>query len=70
MDTYIKNKVASCEHCIRRKAGLDKSKLVNITSTTHMETVCLDYLTYWRPKGGFEKPWKSQITFLGMPKLF
>ena len=45
MDTYIKNKVASCERCIRRKAGPDRGKLVNITSTTPMEIVCLDYLS-------------------------
>ena len=55
MDTYIKNKVASCERCIRRKAGPNRSKLVNITSTTPMEIVCLDYLTLERSKGGFEK---------------
>ena len=55
MDTYIKNKVASCKRCIRRKAGPDRSKLVNITSTTPMEIVCLDYLTLERSKGGFEK---------------
>ena len=68
MDTYIKNKVASCERCIRRKAGPDRSKLVNITSTIAMEIVCLDYLTLERSKEGFEK--NIQITFLGMPKLF
>ena len=34
MDTYIANKVASCERCIRRKAGPDRSKLDIITSTT------------------------------------
>ena len=45
MDTYIKNNVASCERCIRRKAGPDKSKPVNITSTAPIEIVCLDYLT-------------------------
>ena len=55
MDTYIKNKVASCERCIRRTAGPDRSKLVNITSTSPMEIVCLDYLTLERSKGGFEK---------------
>ena len=55
MDTYIKNKFTSCERCIRREAGPDRSKLVNITSTTPMEIVCLDYLTLERSKGGFEK---------------
>ena len=55
MDTYIEKKVASCERCIRRKAGLDRGKLVNITSTTPMEIVCLDYHTLERSKGGFEK---------------
>ena len=37
------------------KAGPDRSKLVNITSTTPMEIVWLDYLTLERSKGGFEK---------------
>ena len=55
MNTYIKNKVASCERCNRRKADEDRSKLVNITSTTPMEIVCLDYLTLKRSIGGFEK---------------
>ena len=55
IDTYIKNKVASCERCIKRKAGPDRSKLVNITSTTPMKIVCLDYLTLEISKGGFEK---------------
>ena len=70
MDTYIKNKVASCERCIRRKAGPDRSKLVNITSTTPMEIVCLDYLTLERSKGGFEKILVITDHFLGMSKLF
>ena len=39
-----RRKVASSERCIRRKAGPDRSKLVNVTSTTHKEIVCLDYL--------------------------
>ncbi|MCG8032585.1 MAG: DDE-type integrase/transposase/recombinase, partial [Candidatus Thiodiazotropha taylori] len=55
MDTFVKDKVASCGRCIRRKAGSDKSELVNITSTSPMEIVCLDYLTLEKSKGGFEK---------------
>ncbi|MCG8046231.1 MAG: RNase H-like domain-containing protein [Candidatus Thiodiazotropha endolucinida] len=54
MDTYIKDKIKSCGRCIRRKAGADKSRLVNITSTSPMEIVCLDYLSLERSKGGFE----------------
>ena len=55
MDTYIKNKVASYERSFRRKADQDRSKLVNITSTTHMKSVCLDYLTLNRSNEGIEK---------------
>ena len=55
MDTFIKNKVASCGRCIRRKAGSDRSELVNISSTAPMEIVCLDFLSIERSKGGFEK---------------
>ena len=55
MDTYIKNKVASCGRCIRWKAGSDRSELVNITSTAPMEIVCLDFLSIERSKGFFEK---------------
>ena len=55
MDTFIKNKVASCGRCIRRKAGSDRSELVNITSTAPMESVCLDFLSIERSKGFFEK---------------
>ena len=55
MGAYIKNKVALCERCIRRKAGLDRSKLVNMTSTTPMEIVCLDPLTLERSKGDLKK---------------
>ena len=54
MDTFIKNKVTSCGRCIRRKAGSDRSELVNITSTAPMEIVCLDFLSIERSKGGFE----------------
>ena len=55
MDTYIKNKVASCGRCIRRKTGSDRAELVSITSTAPMEIVCLDFLSIERSKGGFEK---------------
>ena len=55
MDTYIKDRVRTCDRCIRRKTGSGKSaELVNITSTSPMEIVCLDYLSLERSKGGFE----------------
>ena len=55
MDTFIKNKVASCGRCIRRKAGSDRSELVYITSNAPMDSVCLDFLSIERSKGGFVK---------------
>ncbi|MCM8885689.1 MAG: DDE-type integrase/transposase/recombinase, partial [Candidatus Thiodiazotropha sp.] len=55
MDTYIKEKVKACDRCTRRKTGSGKSaELVNISSTSPMELVCLDYLSLERSKGGFE----------------
>ena len=49
------DRVRTCDRCIRRKTGSGKSaELVNITSTSPMEIVCLDYLSLERSKGGFE----------------
>ena len=39
----------------QKESGPDRSKLVNITSTTPMEIVCLDYLTLERSKGDLKK---------------
>ena len=55
MDTYIKDKVRSCDRCILRKSrGGISAELVNISSSSPMEIVCIDYLTLERSKGGFE----------------
>ena len=55
MNKYIKEKVQQCGRCIRRKtAPVKATELVNITSTSPMELVCIDYLSLERSKGGFE----------------
>ena len=55
MDTFIKDKVKSCDHCILRKSrGGISAELVNISSSSPMEIVCIDYLSLERSKGGFE----------------
>ena len=55
IDSFVKDKVRSCDRCIRRKtkAGIS-AELVNIVSTAPMEIVCVDYLSLERSKGGFE----------------
>lgn len=54
MDSYIKDKVAACPRCIRRKSLSSTAPLVTITSSAPMDIVCLDYLSLERSKGGFE----------------
>ena len=55
MDKFIREKVNNCGMCIRRKTGGGRSAtLVNITSSSPMEIVCVDYLSLERSKGGVE----------------
>ena len=54
MAKYIKERSQNCSSCIRRKKTPGKAALVNITSTTQMELVCIDYLSLERSKRGFE----------------
>ena len=53
MDDFVKEKVRACDRCIRRKAvGGKSAELVNITSSSPLEILCLDYLSLDRWKGG------------------
>ena len=55
MDAFVKESVRACDRCIRRKAvGGKSAELVNITSSSPIEIVCLDYLSLERSKGGHE----------------
>ena len=55
IDAYVRDKVQSCERCIKRKSNPGASvELVNITSTAPMEILCIDYLSIERSKGGIE----------------
>lgn len=55
IDSYVKEKVRTCDRCVRRKTNQGKSaELVNIVSSAPMEILCLDYLSLERSKGGFE----------------
>jgi transposase InsO family protein len=54
METFIRDKVAVCDRCIRRKAIPQSASLVNITTSAPMEMICSDYLSLERSKGGFE----------------
>jgi transposase InsO family protein len=54
MDTFIEQKVRSCERCIKRKTQPSTASLVSISSTSPMEIICIDYLSLERSKGGFE----------------
>ena len=55
MNQFIKERVQSCDRCIRRKtAPVKAASLVNITSSAPMELVCIDYLSLERSKGGYE----------------
>ena len=55
MDAFVKESVRACDQCIGRKAvGGKSAELVNITSSSPMEIVCLDYLSLERSKSGHE----------------
>ena len=54
MAKYIKESAKKRGSYIRRKITPGKAALVNITSTTPTELVCIDYLSLERSKGGFE----------------
>ncbi|MCG8049379.1 MAG: RNase H-like domain-containing protein, partial [Candidatus Thiodiazotropha endolucinida] len=55
MDGDIESKVRHCGRCVRRKTRpVPAAELVNITSSTPLELVCIDYLSLEVSKGGFE----------------
>ncbi|XP_052224106.1 uncharacterized protein LOC127839760 [Dreissena polymorpha] len=54
IDTFVRDKVASCPRCIRRKAAPDSASLVPIFTSAPMDMICVDYLSLERSKGGFE----------------
>ena len=55
LNKFVAEKVRSCGRCIRRKTAPTKAaRLVNITSSSPMELVCIDYLSLEISKGGFE----------------
>ena len=55
MDVFIKAKIRTCDRCILPKSrGGISAELVNITSSSPMEIVCIDYLSLERSKGGIE----------------
>ena len=53
MAKFITERVQKCKSCTRRQKASGKATFVNITSTTPMELVCIDYLSLERSKGGF-----------------
>ena len=50
MNTFIKDKVKSCDW---KSRGRISAELVNISSSSPMEIICIDYLSLERSKGGF-----------------
>ena len=51
----VERKIKQCDRCIRRKSNTNvQAPLVNITTSTPLELVCIDFLTLERSKGGFE----------------
>ena len=55
LNKFVAEKVRSCGRCIRRKTAPTKAAgLVNITSSSPMELVCIDNLSLEMSKGGFE----------------
>ena len=55
LNKFVTEKARSCGRCIRRKPAPTKAAgLVDITSSSPMELVCIDYLSLEMSKGGFE----------------
>jgi transposase InsO family protein len=54
MDAWIEEKVHQCMRCRKRKTLPSIAPLVNITSSSPMEILCIDFLSLERSKGGFE----------------
>lgn len=54
MDGYVADSVRKCGRCIRRKSRATTAELTPIESTAPMETICVDFLSLERSKGGFE----------------
>lgn len=54
MDTWIEEKVKSCDRCIRRKTLPSTATLCPIQSSAPMEIICIDFLSLEKSKGGYE----------------
>ena len=55
MEKDVQNMIHQCGRCIRRKtAPTKKAELVNITTSSPMELVCIDFLSQEPSKGGHE----------------
>ena len=55
MDRDVQNMIRQCGRCIRRKTAVKKkAELVNITTSSPMELVCIDFLSLEPSKGGHE----------------
>jgi transposase InsO family protein len=54
MDADIEDNIRNCSRCIARKSKTSVAPLVNISSTTPMEIICIDYLSLERSNDGFE----------------
>ena len=55
LNKFVAEKVRSCGRCIRRKTAPSKAAgLVNITSSSPMELVCIDFLSLEMSKGGYK----------------
>ena len=71
MDAFIKDKIKTCDRCILQKSrGGNSAELVNITSSSPMEIVCIDYLSPERFKVALSMCWWWLITFQGMCRRF
>ena len=71
MDSFVREQVMSCGRCIRRKTNISKcEEVVNITSTSSMEIMCLDFLSLERSKELSRIFSLLPFTFLGMHRLF
>jgi len=54
MERFVKDKISNCARCIRSKTPAEISSLVNITTSSPMELVCIDFLSLEKSKGGYE----------------